>query len=210
MLKRKDTVSLSPSKLVDHFYNDIHFSTSALIVLVVVFLDLLFSLILNVKDIGSLVLYEIFFVFVINWIILGGILYILLYLIKGKSRMPEHAFEKVLSSLASFRIPVIIAYLFLAVISLIFLPSFVGYLRELFTNPALINSLTFSPQVSILNIIGFILIAILVIGLLVYWLMQLYHFTETVYGFKKVWQKLLMMIVIIVISVLFSSIFSKQ
>jgi hypothetical protein len=186
-------------KTIDRIVAGLGFSSSGI--------NILFYLIIKMPNLGTVSVYEIFSAILINWFVLGVLLFLIMYFIRGAKKLPKHAFQKVLSSLASFRIPTIIFSIITAVIFLVFLNSFIPVIQAVFQNPALINSTTLFPTLTVFNIIGIILLSLISLFFIVYCIIMFYEFTEIVFDIKNPIGKIVLMILIFVIAILLNSIF---
>ncbi len=207
MLNEVYKAKRGPKALIDHFYEKVSLTESLIVVLISLVINILFYLIIKMPNLGTVSVYEIFSSILINWFVLGVLLFLIMYFIRGAKKLPKHAFQKVLSSLASFRIPTIIFSIITAVIFLVFLNSFIPVIQAVFQNPALINSTTLFPTLTVFNIIGIILLSLISLFFIVYCIIMFYEFTEIVFDIKNPIGKIVLMILIFVIAILLNSIF---
>lgn len=195
-----------PKALIDYFFFKINITESIIIVLLAVILNVLIYWLFKGQDLGYYVLNQIFSAVLINWLLLGLLIYLIMYFIRGKKALPKKPFEKVLSTLAAFRLTAIIYIVLCAIIAVIFFPALISLIQATSLNPSLINSTTLFPAFTIANTIGFLLLLILTIFMFIYWVIMIYEVTEVVFDVKNVLQKIgltaLLFIVLILINLL--------
>lgn len=196
-----------PKALIDHFYEKVSLTESLIVVLISFVINILFLLILKVPELGEMSAYMAYSSILVNWLALGVIVFLLMYFIIGAKKLPKHPFQKVLSSLAAFRVPAIIYSIVCAVIVLVFLGSYIPVMQAVSQNPALITSTTLYPTLTTLNIIGIILFALFSLVFLGYVLVMFYEFSEIIFDVKNPVAKIGLMILIFAIILLLSSIF---
>lgn len=199
----KQIVSLNPKSLISHFYNKIDLTTAAIVIFISIFLETLLLLFLKVPNIPSFFTIRIIVTFIFSWFILGGILYLLLYFIKGKDNLKGGEYNKILAGLASFRVVSILSALFVLAIVLIFMPNFLTFISFAMQNPSLFIEGGIMPSLGTGAIIGIILLIIFSIALVVYYLTMTYHFVKQMYD-MEILGSLLMTVVVLVIMYFFS------
>jgi hypothetical protein len=145
-------------------------------------------------------LYTIYSQIIVSWLLTGLVFYLVAYLIKGKSKMPKKAYSKILASLASFRIPIIVYSVFSFAILLIFAPNVLTYLQNIFVNPLLLASTTALPVFTTFNIIGLVILGLSGIGVFIYLLIMFYNFVSKLFRFEKVIVSILVMILLLVVN----------
>ena len=192
----KDVVSLNPRKLVSHFYDKVDVVTAGVVIFIALFLEFLIFLFLGAPRILEYFTINLILTFIFSWFILGFILYVLLYLIKGKSKLKGGEFKKILSALASFRVVSIFSILIVLLIFLIFIPAIFPLLTVLLNNPALLMDGGFLPSLGTLAFIGIFLLVLFGFALIIYYIAMSYHFVKKMYGFKSVLSNILMTIVV--------------
>jgi len=196
-----------PKAIIDHFYEKVGLTESLIVVFISFVINLLFLLILKIPDLGTSAAFLVYTSILINWLVLGIALFLVAYFIRGAKKLPKHAFQKVLSALASFRIPTIIYSIISVVIILLFLRPFIPVAQAISQNPSIITSTTLFPAITVVNVIGIILLFLVTIFVLIYWLIMFYEFTEIVFDVKNPITKIALMILIFVIAILLNSIF---
>jgi hypothetical protein len=206
MENEKEIVSLNPRKLVTHFYEKVDVSTAAIVIFISIFLESLLLLFLKLPRIIEYFTITLIINFIFSWIVLGAILYVLLYLVKGKSNLKGNEYKKILSGLASFRVVSIFSLLVVVLMVLIFMPSVLPFISMFFQNPALFLAQGYLPTIGLWGGIGIFLLIIFGISICVYYLIMFYHFVKNMYNFKNNSLNLLMTLLILIIMVLFSTI----
>lgn len=191
-----------PKAIIDFFFFKVNIFESLMVIIISLLLSISFYWLLKGPGLFVYSLRQIFSTVLINWILLGIIMFLLMYFIRGQKSLPKKPFEKVLSALASFRLITIIYWMLVAVIVVVFFPAIISIMKAILQNPNLINSATLVPALTIMNIIGIILFGILTIFILIYWIIMLFEFTEIVFDVKDVGSKIGLMLLTIVILVL--------
>lgn len=195
-----------PKAIIDYFFYKITITESIIIVLLAVIFNILIYWLLKGQDLGNYVLSQIFSGILINWLLLGLLVYLIMYFIRGKNALPKKPFEKVLSTLSAFRLTAIIYVVLCAIIAVVFFPALISLIQATALSPSLINSTTLFPEFTTANVIGFLLLLILTLFMIIYWLIMLYQVTEIVFDIKNVLQKIgltaLLFIVVILINLL--------
>lgn len=202
----KEIVSLNPKKLISYFYDKIDLSTAAIVIFIAIFLESLVLLFLKMPKILEYFTITIIVNFIFSWVVFGAVLYVLLYIIKGRNKLKGDEYKKILAGLASFRVVSIFSLLIVLLLFLIFMPSVLPFLSMFFQNPSLFLSQGILPSLGLWASIGIFLLIIFGIALFIYYIVMLYHFVKKMYDFKNASLNVLMTIIIIVIMVLFSTI----
>jgi hypothetical protein len=189
-----------PKALVNYFYEKVDLKGSLLVMIIALVVELLFYLIIKAPSFGMISLYTIYSQIIVSWLLTGLVFYLVAYLIKGKSKMPKKAYSKILASLASFRIPIIVYSVFSFAILLIFAPNVLTYLQNIFVNPLLLASTTALPVFTTFNIIGLVILGLSGIGVFIYLLIMFYNFVSKLFRFEKVIVSILVMILLLVVN----------
>ena len=189
-----------PKALVNYFYEKVDIKGSLLVMIIALIVELLFYIIVKAPNFGMISLYTIYSQIVVSWLLTGLVFYLLAYLVRGKRNMPKKAYSKVLASLASFRIPIIVYSLFSFAILLIFAPNVLTYIQNIFVNPLNLVSVTALPVFTTFNIIGLIILGLSGIGIFIYLIMMFYNFVSKLFGFEKVIVSILVMILLLFVS----------
>jgi len=198
----KDIARISPKKLVHRFYNKVNVRTAAFIILISVLLETLIMAIVGVKKIGIYFLITIANAFIVWWLFIGIVLFLVMYFIRGSYKVKPNDFNRVLSGLASFKIINIIATLVATIITLIFIPNLIPYIKLVFANPALAYSATALPVIGLWGMIGVVLLIILAIWVLVYYIAMFYNLMGEMFETQSTGFKILMLIIFIVVAFL--------
>ncbi len=201
----KEILSLNPKSLVSHFYEKIDVTTAGIVLFVAIFLESLIFLFLKMPNILEYFTIKLITNFVVTWIILGFVLYLLLYLIKGKSNLKGGEYKKILSGLVSFRVVSIFAILIMLLIFMIFMPNIFPILTMLLNNPNFLLETGLLPAIGIWGGIGIFLSVIFMILIVVYYLTMLYNFVKKMYEFEGFFPNFIMMIIILIIMGFLSS-----
>lgn len=196
----KEVASLNPKKLINYFYEKVDLTTSAVLIFIAVFIEALFLLFLNFPNVVGYFTLNLIINFIFSWIIVGALLYIILYLVKGRSALVGGEYKKILSGLAAFRVITILTLLLFSAIVLIFMPKLLKYLSLIFNNP----STAALPNLGAGSGIGVFLLVIFGIAILIYYLVLFYHFVDKMYNFKDSGKTFFMTVVLLVILFLFS------
>lgn len=201
----KEIVSLNPKSLVSHFYNKVDITTAAIVIFISIFIETLLLLFLKSPNVLSFFTIRIIVTFIFSWIILGAILYLILYFVKGKNNLKGGEYKQILSGLASFRVVSILSVLVVLVIVLIFMPKLIPFMSVAMQNPAGFLESGVMPSLGSGAGVGIFLLIIFAIALIIYYISMLYNFVKNMYDFE-ITGNLLMTLVILVIMVLFSTI----
>jgi hypothetical protein len=199
----KEIVSLNPKKLISHFYNKVDVSTAAIVIFISIFLETLLLFFLKVPNVLTYFTIRLIVTYIFSWFILGIIVYLLVYFVKGKHKLKGNEFKKILSSLAAFRIVSIIAILVVIAIVLIFMPSVIPVMSMALQNPAFVYDSGILPNLGSFAIVGVILLILFSIAIVIYYLSMLYHLTKNLFKFEGL-GNILMTVVLLVIFYLFS------
>ncbi len=199
----KEIVSLNPKSLVSHFYNKVDLTTAAIVIFISIFIETLLLLFLKSPNVLSFFTIRIIVSFIFSWIILGAILYLILYFVKGKNNLKGGEYKQILSGLASFRVVSILSVLVVLAIVLIFMPKLIPFMSVAMQNPA--GFLESGIMSSLGAGVGIFLLIIFAIALIIYYISMLYNFVKNMYDFE-IAGNLLMTLVILIVMVLFSTI----
>ena len=153
---------------------------------------------------GQYILLQLFTGIVTTWLLLGLAIFLIMYFIRGQKNLPKKPFEKVLSAIAAFRATSIIYTILCAVIVVLLFPNLISLFQMMYTNPALINSVTAFPQLTTINTIGVILLFLLTLFMIGYWTVMLYELTEIAFDVKKVFPKIMLTLLLVVLLFLIS------
>ncbi len=193
----KDIARICPKKLVNHFYNKVSVKTAAIVILITVLLETIIMALIGVKKIWLYFLITLGMAFIVWWLIAGIILFLLMYFIRGNYKVKPYDFNRVLSGLASFKIINIISTLVATIITLVFIPQAIPFIRLVFANPSLAYSATALPVIGTWGIIGIILLIILAIWVIVYYISMFYNLIGEMFETEKIGIKLLLLIIFI-------------
>lgn len=196
-----------PKAIIEHFYEKVGITEAFIVVLVSFVINMLLCLVLKVPGLGRISAYNAYSSILINWLLLGIIIYLLLYFIKGAKNLPKKSFQKVLSSLSAFRIPAIIYTIISVAIALLFLSPYIPVFQAILQNNLLANSMTLYPALTTANIIGIILLATLSLVFLVYVIVMLYQFSKTIFDVKSPALTIVLMLLVLAITALLRFIF---
>ncbi len=191
-----------PKAIVDFFFLKVNLFESLIVIIIALLLNILIYGLFKGPELFKYSLIQIYSTILLNWLLLGIVVFLIMYFIRGKKGLPKKPFEKVLSSLASFRITTIIYSVLAAVIIVVFFPAIISIIQAISVNPGLVDSATIFPALTTLNIIGIILFAALTIYMLIYWILMLFEFTEIVFEVKGFFSKLALMILLVVAVIL--------
>jgi len=191
-----------PKAIIDFFFFKVNFIESLMVVVVALLLNVLIYGLLKGPGLLEYSLTQIFSTVLINWLLLGALIFLLMYFIRGQKNLPKKPFEKVLSALASFRVTTIIYSVLAIIIVMVFYPAIVTIIQTISQNPNVINSATLFSALTTANIIGIILFVLLTIFMVIYWIIMLYEFTEIIFDVKDIGSKIGLMLLTIVILVL--------
>ncbi|NCP71874.1 hypothetical protein GW835_00570 [archaeon] len=201
----KEIVSFNPKKLINHFYEKVDVSTAAIVIFISIFIETLVLFLLKSPNVLSYFTIRLIITFVFSWFILGIIIYLILYFVKGKNNLKGGELKNILSSLAAFRIVSIIAILVVFAIVLIFMPKVIPFMSMAIQNPDYIYNSGMLPNLGGGAVVGLILLFIFSIALLVYYILMFYHFVKKMFNFE-VLGNIVMTIILFVIMYFFSSI----
>jgi len=179
-----------PRALVEYFYNKVNISNAFGVVLILLLLNIIFYFIIKMPKLGLQIIYEIYSSVFVSWFVVGLVIFLIVYFIKSAKKLPKRPLEKILSGLASFRIPAIVYSLFSFLIVLLFFPNLITLLQSFLSNPAIIASETFMPVITTFNIIGLLLLGLLTTAFLVYVIVMMFVFVETLFDTKNFFTKL--------------------
>jgi hypothetical protein len=207
MEDEKDIARISPRKLIHRFYNKVDVKTSILIIFIAVLLETLIMGMVGVNKIGLYFLITLANSFIVWWLFIGVILFLVMYFIRGSYKVKPTDFNRILSGLASFKIITIISILVATIITLIFIPNLIPFIKLVFTNPALAYSATALPIISVWGMIGAALLIILAIWVVVYYIAMFYHLMGEMFEAEKSGFKILMLIIFIVVAILLQLLF---
>jgi hypothetical protein len=201
----KDVVKLNPKKLIPYFYNKINIKTAAIVILISLLFELIIFAIMGVPNLVSYFFLNLLYTYLISWFVVGGILYLILYFIKGKNNLEKNVYSKILSALAAFRvINIFVLLLFLAIV-LVFVPKLIGFIKGAFLTSSLSSSSLF-PLLNSWNSFGLILLLIFSLAVIVYYIFAVYYLIKEVYKLKSFWSNLIILIIILVLFGLLSKI----
>jgi len=200
----KEVVSLNPKKLISHFYEKVDVTTAAVLIFISIFLETLILLFLKSPNVLLHFTIRIIITFIFSWFILGGILYLILYFVKGKNKLKGDEFKKILSGLASFRVVSIFSLLFVLAIILIFLPKILPFASLVLQNPAILQT-GFMPSLGVGALFGLILLMIFGVCLIVYLIAMIYHFVKKMYNFESDFSNVIMTLIIFIVMIAFST-----
>ena len=206
-MTKKEKVNLFPKPLVNYFYDRVKFGTAIFVVILAVIIESILLAVIGFANITKYFLLSLFSSLIVDWLFVAIILYIIMYLIKGRKKTKKDSFLKILSGLASFRIVTIFFMLLSFLVSLVFLPKVLVYLKQFSVNPAIVFSSTAIPVLGSWAVLGFILLFILVIALVIYYLVMFYYFVAKMYNVKQWWKIIILMIIIFFIIYLINIIF---
>ncbi|MDD3244689.1 MAG: hypothetical protein PHU47_00900 [Candidatus ainarchaeum sp.] len=188
-----------PRALVEFFYNKVDVFNALGVVFLVILLNIIFYIIVKIPKMGLQILADIYSSVFVSWFILGLLIFLTMYFIRSSTKLPKRPLEKVLSALASFRIPVIIYGLFSFMIVLLFFPNLITLMQSVFLNPAIIASETFLPTLTTVNYIGLGLLLLFTIVFFIYIICMMFAFVETVYDVKNFFGKLGLVILLLIL-----------
>jgi hypothetical protein len=194
-----------PKALIKHFYNNITLKGALIFILITIILDLLFFLFIKAPNYGIIVFNTFWSKLIVSWLLLGFIFYIITYFIKGKSNLPSNLYKKILCGLAAFRVPFIVYIVISTAIELIFFPSFLKIMANVVNRPELLQSQSFLPAITTVNVIGGILFFILTLFILVYVLIMWYYFIKELLKTRSFLPTFLWSIIYLIIGVLITS-----
>jgi hypothetical protein len=190
-----------PKALVDYFYDKINYKVAFLVVLIAIILELFFYVaVLKIPQAATISLLIIYSRLFVSWILLGIIIYLFAYLIRSKQKMPKRALEKILSVLASIRMPMMLFYIIFGVIGFIFLGNYVPVLQNVAQNPDLLLSTTAFPALTTLNVIGLVILGLVGLVFLVYFFFILYYIVKKIFNTKSFVITLVYLILLIFLS----------
>jgi len=195
----KEIARISPKKLVNHFYNKVNVKTAAIVILITVLLETIIMGLIGVKKIWLYFLISLGMAFVVWWLIAGIILFLLMYFIRGNYKVKPHDFNRVLSGLASFKVINIISTLVATIITLIFIPQAIPFIKLVFANPSLAFSATALPVIGTWGLIGIVLLILLAIWVIVYYIAMFYNLIGEMFETENVGVKILMLVIFIAI-----------
>lgn len=207
MLKEVYKSKRGPKALLEHFFENVSLFEGFVVVFISFLLNILLLFFLKTPNFTTSAVYSLYSSVLINWLLLGIVLYLVLRFIRGTKKLPKNAFQKMLSSLSAFRVPSIIFFVIFFVIFMIFLSAFISPLQTIIQDPSLATSTTLFPEFSVFNIIGVVLIGVLSLFYIGYILAMLYEFSEIMFGVKKPFTKILTVILIALLLSFLSSIF---
>jgi hypothetical protein len=196
----KEVVSLNPKKLINYFYEKVDLTTSAVLIFIAVFIEALFLLFLKLPNVVEYFTINLIINFIFSWIILGALLYVVLYFVKGRSGMKGEEYKKILSGLAAFRVITILSLLVLLAIIFIFMPKLLSYISLILQNP----STAALPNLGVGAGVGIFLLVIFGISLLIYYLVMFYHFVDKMYDFQDSGKTFFITVFLLVILFFFS------
>jgi len=191
-----------PKAILDYFYNKVNIVESIMIVVIAFILNALIYWLMKGQNLADYSVMQIYSTILINWFVLGVMVFLMMYFIRGQKNLPKRPFEKVLSSLAAFRATTIIYSVLCAIIIVILFPNLISIIQTVSVNPATIDSSTLIPVLSVANIIGVVLFFLLTIFMIIYWIIMLYEFTEIIFDVKEVFPKIALMIILFLVLVL--------
>ncbi len=203
----KDIARISPKKLIHRFYNKVNVKTAALIIFISVLIEMIIMAIVGVKKIGIYFLISLANSFIVWWLFIGVILFLIMYFIRGSYKVKPYDFNRVLSGLASFKIITIISMLVATIITLIFIPKVIPFIKLVFANPALAYSATALPIIGVWGMIGVVLLIILAIWVVVYYIAMFYHLMGEMFQTQKAGFKILMLVIFVIVAVLLQLLF---
>jgi hypothetical protein len=203
----KDIARISPKKLVTHFYNKVNIKTAALVIFIAILLETIIMGIIGVKKIVVYFLILLANSFIVWWLFIGVILFLIMYFIRGSYKVKPYDFNRVLSGLASFKIISILAMLVATIITLIFIPNLIPFIKLVFSNPALAYSATALPIIGVWGMIGVILLIILAIWVIVYYISMFYNLMGEMFETESFGFKFLMLIIFVIVAVLLQLLF---
>jgi hypothetical protein len=201
----REPVSLNPEKLVNYFYNKVKLKTAAMVIFYAVLLETILLAVLGVPKILQVFIFNLLDAYIIYWVLVGAIIYLILYLVKGNLKVKSYDFNKILSGLASFKIIQVIAMLLIVIITMIFLPELIPFINNIISNPTIAYSATVLPVIGGWGNIGIFLLILLSIFLIVYYLKIIYEFIRNVFKYKQFGVNLLLMLIILIIMGLLGS-----
>lgn len=203
----KDIARISPRKLIHRFYNKINVKTAALIIFISIIIEMILMAIVGVKKIGVYFLIALANSFIVWWLFIGVILFLIMYFIRGSYKVKPTDFNRILSGLASFKIITIISMLVATVITLIFIPNVMPFIKLVFSNPALAYSATALPIIGAWGMIGVALLIILAIWVIVYYILMFYHLMGEMFQTQKAGFKILLLIIFVIVAILLQLLF---
>jgi len=195
----KDIARISPRKLVNRFYNKVSVKTAALVIFITVLLETIIMALIGVKKIWLYFLITLGIAYIVWWLIAAVILFLIMYFIRGNYKVKPHDFNRILSGLAAFKIINIISTLVATIITLVFIPQAIPFIKLVFANPALAYSATALPVIGTWGMIGVVLLIILAIWVIVYYIAMFYNLIGEMFETEKVGTKILMLIIFIAV-----------
>jgi len=208
LLTYKDKKVRGPKALIDYFHDKVNYKTAFLIIFIALIIEwLLYVVILKTPNVADISLVLIYARVLVSWIILGILLYLFAYLIRSKKNMPKRALEKILSSLAALRMPLILLYVIFGVVGFIFLGNYIPVLRNIMENPLILESAAVFPNLTTVNIIGLIILFIISIFFLIYFLVLAYYLVKKIFDTKSFITTFLLLILLLVVLSLVNLIF---
>jgi len=202
----KEVVKLNPRKLISYFYNKINVKTAAYVILVSLLFQLIIYAIIGVPNLGRFFVVNLIYTYLITWFVVGGILYLLAYFIRGKDKLEKNEFSKILAALSAFKVIYIFILLTFFAIVLVFVPKLLGYVRNVFASGVALNASSVLPALNGWNNLGLIILVIFAIAAAVYYLFAIYYLVKEIYKYKSFWVNLIILIVVLVILALLSKI----
>jgi hypothetical protein len=193
-----------PKAIIDYFFFKIGIKESILIIFFAILVNILIYWLFKGPQMGQYILLQLFTGIVTTWLLLGLAIFLIMYFIRGQKNLPKKPFEKVLSAIAAFRATSIIYTILCAVIVVLLFPNLISLFQMMYTNPALINSVTAFPQLTTINTIGVILLFLLTLFMIGYWTVMLYELTEIAFDVKKVFPKIMLTLLLVVLLFLIS------
>lgn len=193
-----------PKAIIDHFFFKVGIKESIFIVLLAILINILIYWLFKGPQMGQYILIQAFTGIVTTWLLLGLAIFLIMYFIRGQKNLPKKPFEKVLSAIAAFRLTSIIYTVLCVVIVVLLFPNLISLFQMIFTNQALVNSTTAFPQLTTLNTIGVIFLFLLTIFMIGYWIIMLYELTEIAFDVKKVFQKVMLTLLLVGLLILIS------
>jgi hypothetical protein len=197
-----------PKALMEYFFNKVNYKESLIIILISFVINCLFYVIIAAPNLTFVFVYEFFKSVVFSWFVLGILIYLVAYFILGKKNIHKRGFEKTLSALAAFKIPLIIYSFFTMAVLLIFMPNVLTYFITIFQNPLLIASNSVLPAFGFSNLIGALLLLLVGLGILVYMIIMYFYFAKNLFKTKNFGITFLFLILLMVVTVVLNLIIS--
>ncbi|MDD3178249.1 MAG: hypothetical protein PHR26_01890 [Candidatus ainarchaeum sp.] len=202
----REPTRLSPKCLMNKFYESVSLKTAIVVIIISVLIESIIFMVYGISSIKYFLL-QLLDNLVFNWLITGVILFVLLYLIKGKNNVEKNSLKKILSGLASFKIIHIISTLLSFLVVVIFSPNLITFLKSVIVNPLNAYSSTALSLSGFGTIISFILLFIIGVFLIYYLIALIYHLVRNMFKYKNIEINIILTIVVFVVLYLINLVF---